>query len=141
MDEKLSAVVTREPNLRAIQQLMGLVEDYPLPEHEALWQSITPESVSEPELRMAMDRALHLYLKWLRDDLHSVFRLLAVQSRVSNNSLERARTTANTLSKIAEDAHWIKAQQKPNKLELVKQLVDARWDLRWAVSAMDRSVW
>lgn len=89
---------------------MGLVKDCPVPEHEALWQSITPESVSEPELRMAMDRALHLYLKWLRDDLHSVFRLLAVQSRVSNNSLERARTTANTLSRIAEDAHWIKAQ-------------------------------
>lgn len=141
MEEILPTPSTRraqEPNLRPIQRLMGLIADYPDPDSREIWQSLMTEIIEDGEFEMAMDHALYLYFRWFRDDVRSLFRLLS--SSVSSQALERLLIVTNTLAKLAEDAHALKAQMRPNRVEVIRELVEARWETRWAVQKLDRSI-
>jgi hypothetical protein len=100
--------------------------------HQDNWDSMRRLGFSPEELESAMNRTVHLYTKWLADDLRVLWSLLG--GICDRQALAVLQTASEDLREYVNDSGVVRA----HALVMIPKFCEARWVLRSKTQRLER---
>jgi hypothetical protein len=119
-------------NARPLQQLLELIDNAPSRDYEDRWDRIRTLQFHPGELEFATNHALHLYIRWLSEDIRSLWPLLG--GGLGPQAFNVLLDASNALKDLATDGQ----NAHPHALIIIPRLCKAGWRMRGETTRLIR---